>query len=260
MTTYKICKTFTSLKPQYQVGLILGFAFILRFIAASMEPYPSRDGYMYLSLAEFYQQGNIEQIADTHPWMPPLYPLVLSGLITLKFSAETSALIIAMLGSLIIMICAYSVTYTLTKKHHLALLALFFTAIHRDMIEGASGIEREALYFPLISLSLAFLVKAFEQGFKARFLSFSYLLAGIAYTCRQEALELLLILPIIIIVLYFNKKSDFKRATILSPALIIVFFIPSLIIHQFVNESTGSQWDPFNKQRTELLLDNLGGK
>ncbi|EDM27631.1 hypothetical protein LNTAR_20533 [Lentisphaera araneosa HTCC2155] len=260
MTTYKICKAFTNLEPKHQIGLIVGFAFVLRLLVAWQTPYPSRDAYMYLSLAEFYHTDNLAQIADTHPWMPPLYPLVLSGLIKLSLSTENAALIVSMVGSLIILLSAYSITHTLTKKHHLALLALFFVAIHRDMIEGASAIEREALYYPLISLSLVFLIKTFQEQLKPLFISLSFFLGGIAYTCRQEALQLVLILPIILIILYFTDKKHSKKLTLISPALILIFFIPSLILSQFVNESAGSKWDPLNKQRTQLLLDNLRGK
>ena len=260
MTTYKICKAFTDLKPKHQIGLILAFAFILRLLVAVQTPYPSRDAYMYLSLAEFYHTGNTAQIADTHPWMPPLYSLVLCGLMKLSLSVETAALIVSMLGSFVILLSAYAITLMLTKKHHLALLSLFFVAIHRDMIEGASAVEREALYYPLISLTLVFLVKAFSEHIRPSFLFPSFLLAGLAYTCRQEALQLVIILPIIIAFLFFSDRKQCKKITILSPLLIFVFFLPSLILSQFINESMGSQWDPLNKQRTQLLIDNLRGK
>ena len=225
-----------------------------------MHPYPTRDAFMYLSLAEFYHTANIEQIADTHPWLPPLYPLTLALLRKLSLSAETGALIISMTGSLIILLSAYKITDLLTKNHSLALLTLFLTATHRHMIEAASTVDREALYYPLISLTLVFLVKAFSETFNKAFFLLSSITGGLAYTCRQEALELLLCLPLILIILYFKDKPTLKKTTLLSPFFVLIFFIPSLIISQFVNESTGSQWDPFNKQRTQLLIDNLRGQ
>ena len=69
------------------------------------------------------------------PWMPPLYPLVLSLPIRFGINPEYGAVFISMFGSLVVLLCIYSIANKVFKSRHIAELCLLLAAVNRLMVE-----------------------------------------------------------------------------------------------------------------------------
>ena len=172
-----------------------------------------------------------------------------------------------MLGSLVVLFCIYSIANKVFKSRHIAELCLLLATVNRLMVETSYTIGREALYIPLLMISLNLIVLAFynepKKGKASKRQLLVYLGAlfgGLAYCVRQEGGEVLLALALFCLLNIKWNRFLFWQLLKKSPVIILLFFLPSLVLFQFCNKEIGSKWDPLNTERTKLFIKHLKGE
>jgi 4-amino-4-deoxy-L-arabinose transferase-like glycosyltransferase len=196
--------------------------------------------------------------------MPPLYPLLLAIPIYLGIDPELGAVCISMVGSLVLLFCIYSIANKIFKSRHLAELCLLLAAVNRLMVETSYAISRESLYIPLLAVAISFIVTALssepKQTKATRRQSLVYLgalFAGLAYATRQEGAEVLICFFLLIAICNSRHRKLFRQLLKKSVLFLLIFWAPSIVLHQFYNSDIGSKWDPLNKERSQLFIKHV---
>ena len=257
------------MRQTYTARLIflMALALVPRLLTWIQQPYITRDAYLYLTMGQYGAEGQWSKAFELMPWMPPLYPLMLSLPERVGINVEQGAIFISMIGSIVLLLIIYNIANMVFKSRHIAELCLLLAAVNRLMVETSSTIGRESLYIPLLALSLNFTVSALlkepknKRAPKRQYLLYlGMLFGGLSYCTRQEGLVIIVSIGLFMLCCIKWNKFLFRHLLRKSVLGIFVFILPSLMLYSFFNKEVGCEWEPLNKERTKLFLKHLSGE
>lgn len=175
---------------------IIGIAFVLRLFSWWMDSAVSRDGILYVNMAETWHGGGnyeimLEQVPDSE-WVPFLMIWLMKLLMTTGISAEAAGMGMSLvLGSLLPLI-VYGIATVVCEKKEIALGAALLTAVHPPLIELSIEIQRDTPYLFFAGIVIWSLLGAIKYR-KWYLWGLGGIAGALAVMIRYETFELLLL-------------------------------------------------------------------
>lgn len=208
--------------PKILTGILILFFFIVLFKNIDYVKFPNSDFFQYVD--DGYQYLNFKLPDSIYP--PPFAPLIISLFSKLFSNIEYPELFSA---HLINIICA---TLTLLniflifskRKPWLGLLIILLTATNKIYITNSLNITNEVVFTFFLTLTLLLYSK--------KHYSFSYLLGGLSFLIRYEAIVLVLA---IFVIDFFKKDKRVKLSHALMAIIPIIIWLVVLNFHSLGN-------------------------
>ena len=247
-------KIFTSPRYWQILIMLLLLASALRITRNFIIQRISKDGVLYVRMAEHVQNGERRTAFIENRRMPPLYILMITSMGQLGISLESAAMLISIIaGSLLIIPLFLVVRLFFGTK--IATFSGLLIAVHPSLVKISSTIMRDSLFLSLFVFAFCSLVFAIDKN-RLIFWGIGGCFTAWATATRAEGFELMIAVVLwIIIDLIMKKRRDGKlkidsvwRQSLAGPIIFILFFvITSLPILNAV-KGTASSWNPIDKR------------
>lgn len=222
--------------------------FVLSCMQWCFEPVISRDGILYLELAEtWYKSGSFFTETDrwSSLWIPPFYIWLIKLGYGLGLPAELVGRSISMACGVVLPWIVYLISEEIREDKRVSYVAAALMAVSPSMIEFSIEIQRDIFYLAFTGWSFYFSLRGL-----LRKEIWPWLPAGFCFCCavltRFEAMELPPILFFAFLLSGFKKYESWKRlilqGTALFCACMISFF--SLIYIMGIEKY---MWDSYSK-------------
>jgi len=180
----------THLKYWQIIILLVLLALALRGARCFIVDRISKDGVLYVRMAQGVAASDKSEAFIENRRMPPLYILFIAALNRIGISFETAAKIISLLaGSLLII--PFFLVVRLFFGDKAALLSGLLIALHPSLVKVSSTIMRDSMFLSLMVFSVAFIVFAIQKN-RYLYWGLGGLFAALASATRAEGFELLL--------------------------------------------------------------------
>lgn len=192
-------------------GILLA-SFILKLLCWYLDPIVSRDGCLYIRLAQiWYDTGNFKDILRVHETgIPPMFLYLMKCLMELGLSAENAGVWLNLILGTFTPLLAYGMAYEVTQRKDIAVCSAVLIACNPSMNEFSVEIQRDMIYLFLIGLVLWLLAAGIRRKCWS-FWAWSGLTAGCSMLVRYETLEMLIIVPVILIQLCAGRYLYWKK-------------------------------------------------
>ena len=183
----------------------------VRLVKLVFEPLLLRDGALYLRLAEVWYQTGVPKGNTSIPFLPLLCIKTLMGFCGDSEIAGRS--ITLFLGGLIPVI-GFILARMITHNIRFSLIAALCFILHPNLVSYSIQPLRENYYILLIGLLMITMVWNFRNTRTAGWIACGAII-GIAFFCRLESLEFLVIVAVEIAILELKKKKilSFLKST-----------------------------------------------
>ena len=247
-------KLFTS--PRYwQILLMLTLlAFSLRIARNVIINRISKDGVLYVRMAEHVQSGEQSTAFIENRRMPPLYILMIASAGRLGIPLESAAVLISIIaGSLLVMPIFLVVRLFFGTK--IATFSGLLIAVHPSLVDISANVMRDSLFLGLFVFAFSSLVFAIDKN-RLLFWGIAGCFTAWATATRAEGFELIIaVLLWMFVDIIMQKREDgtLKPALVWSRTLagplifLLLFFIASLPIINAV-KGTASEWSVVDKR------------
>ena len=216
--------------------LIFAASLAFRLLKLALDPELGRDSTLYLAWAEsWFDTGNyLFYDLDGPSRIPPLVPWAIKTAMASGFSADVVGRAISQFLGSLIPVTGFFFALKISRNIRIALLAAFVLIIQPDLVTFSVQPQRENFYLFFEAILLMLTVDAIlnestlEWGTCGIFLAF-------AFFCRLEALEFALIVPFILLLMFFFKKIELKQVFVRSAVFFAFFVMTFLLLLSFVN-------------------------
>lgn len=216
--------------------LIFAASLAFRLLKLALDPGLGRDSTLYLAWADsWFDTGHyLFYELDGPSRIPPLVPWAIKSVMALGFSADVAGRAISQfLGSLIPVI-GFFFALKISRNIRIALLAAFVLIIQPDFVTLSVQPQRENFYLLFNAILLMVAADAIvndstlEWGLCGMFLSF-------AVFCRHEAFEFIVLVPLVLLLLFFFKKIRLGQVFARSGVFLLFFALTFLLMLSFVD-------------------------
>ena len=216
--------------------LIFATALAFRLFKLVLDPGLGRDSTLYLAWADsWFDTGNyLFYELDGPTRIPPLVPWAIKTAMTFGFSAEiTGRAISQFLGSLI-PVAGFFFALKISRNIRISLLAAFVLIIHPQLVEFAVQPQRDNIYLLFNAILLMVATDAMVNDSTLEWGACGILLS-LAVFCRHEAFEFALLVPLVLLLLFFFKKIKFRQVFVRSAVFFAFFAMTFLLLLSFVD-------------------------
>jgi len=217
--------------------LIFGVSLVFRLMKMLLDPVLMRDSVLYLSLAEsWFETGNYAHtLVDTAS--PPLPLWSIKTFLAAGFNAEVAGRSLSIFFGSLTPVAGFLFTLKLCNNIRIALISALLLAIHPGLVAFSVQPLRENYYIFFDGLLLAMIAVSIKKDSMLNWGLCGFFLS-LAYFCRFEAVEFLLIVPFIIAVLFFCRKIKFTQAFLNASAFSLCFLLMTIFLLSFVDFET----------------------
>lgn len=181
---------------------------IARLIKLLLDPLLLRDSVLYLHLADiWFETGDYANVIKTKTITPPLPLYLIKKTMLITYSSEIAGRSISLFLSSMIPVFGYIIALKLFKKVKVAIICAFLLVFHPKMISYSIQPLRENYYLFFLGLVIIFAIKGIKDH-KAFIASGVFL--SFAIFCRYEAIETLLIIPIVMGYSYSKRQISLR--------------------------------------------------
>ncbi len=239
---------FTSLKYWHILIMLLLLACSLRIGRSLIVDRISKDGVLYVQMAENVKNGERSEAFIENRRMPPLYILMITFVSNLGVSLESAAMAISIVAGFMMVLPLFLVVRMFFGTKIAAFSGLLI-AVHPSLVRISSTIMRDSLFLSLFLFSFASILFAIQKN-RLLFWGLGGFFAALATATRAEGFEIITALILWMIVDLIMKKrnekqfkiADIWRQTLSGPLIfILLFFITSQPIVNAV-KGTSSTW------------------
>ncbi len=217
------------------VFLIVLVALFIRILISYQMEIISKDGVIYLSLAQYIKEGNLSLVLAHR--FHPLYPLTIALLSYLIGSLELSGKIISIISGTSLVIIAYWIIRPFLYPRQIY-LTLLLIALHPRLVSYSSDVLSDPLYFFLFMIGLFFIFRVvFMRSLFSAFLTGIF--CGISYLVRPEGLLLAIFVFISICYILFIKHINIKKALYIGFIAFLGFMLTGGPYIYYLKQSTG---------------------
>ncbi len=199
------------------------FSLAIRIFCWYMESTVSRDGILYLNMAEiWYDKGpaGLRLLIRQNIFIPPFFLYLIRVLMHVGFAAETAGIIISISAGTLLPAVIYRIIRVFPSTEEMGLAGALLIAVAPGAVELSTEIQRESLYLLFSGLVIWFMLLALKQRKNIYFVPVGLCIALAVWT-RYEALEFLpLAIFGILINLCYQKQTPWQAVQ----ALIICLF------------------------------------
>lgn len=190
--------------------LILLIVFIvglfLRILKLAIDPLLLRDSVFYLNQAEAWSESGKYQaiIQDGNGITPPLPIYLIKEIMAWGYNAEIAGRSISMFLGSMVPVLGYVIAIKVFKDVWTALLCAFLLCLHPSLVSISTQPIRENQYLFCIGVVAICLIDGIIQQ-RLRYFFWGGVFLSIAIYSRYEALEMLIIVPLIVLFLALRK-------------------------------------------------------
>ena len=207
------------------MSTIYVIALAVRLLKLIIDPLLQRDAALYLSLSEMWQtSGNYSQSIASGTIVPPFPLFIFVKMIDYGFDAEIGGRSVSLVLSSLIPVLGSVISFKLFKNSLITIITTFILIVHPVLLSYSIQPLRENFYLFFWGVTILAAINGIKNkrmkdwGICGLFLSLSFF-------CRYEALEGLIIYPILIVYLFLMKKINRKNAIV----SLIVFFATTFL-------------------------------
>lgn len=180
---------------------------VIRFVKLFFEPLLLRDAALYLRLAEIWHKtGEYLEITKDESRIPPLPLWCIKTLTDFIGNPEISGRSISLFLGGLIPVIGFVAARKITHNIRFSLIAALCFVFHPNLVAYSTQPLRENYYIFLIGLLLIVMIRNFTRTGVAGWIACGVII-GIAFFCRLEALEFLIIVIAEIAFLELKKKK-----------------------------------------------------
>lgn len=225
---------------------ILLFSFLLKLLSWRLKPTVSRDGCFYIRIAQlWYDIGDFHVLYKNlgYFWFPPLPSYLMKTLMHLGLSTEIAGIILNITLGALTPLIVYGIAFEITHQKNIAVCSAFLTAVNPALCKLASNVQRDMVYLFFAGLTLWLLTTGIRRQ-KNKYWCGAGLTCGCAILARFEALEFLIIVPVILFLLYATKHLNLKKSLFYSIVFFLCFF-GSIVALSFLMHSQNELWQNY---------------
>lgn len=207
--------------PLTILGVICLLALVLRLLAWWFEPTISRDGLLYIQLAQaWYETGNCTPAVSS---MFPLLPIYMIKMIMYSgLPVETAGLLLTISCGTLQPLVMYGIAKEVTRQEKLALASALLVAVSPTMIGLSIEIQRDICYLLFCGLQIYFIIRGIRKKSLLCF-GLSGIMLGFSISSRYEAAEMFPIVIFALLFLSITKYISWKKFTLCGSVFCIGF-------------------------------------
>lgn len=225
-------KSTTEDKEVVALLIIFTISLILRIFKLVLDPVPMRDSTFYLSLAREWLDNGMILNTDFHGPLLPIYTIKELARFTdidIEIAGRSLALF---LGSMIPAL-GYFISYKIFDDRKISVICAIILMLHPNLISYSIEPLRDSPYLFFEELIILEAIIAIKER-KTLNWFFCGIFSTLAFFCRLEALEYLLIIPLVIFYLYLKNYFSLRKfalniSTYIIPAFLSFITIPCII-------------------------------
>ena len=193
----------------YAILLVLSvlLAFGMRLLQFHLEPLISRDGTIYIRLAE---QWAVSGDYPRHAYLP-LLPWMMKSLFHMGLSLHAAGIAVNLVFGSLLPLVAWGILRQLTTHKEIALGAAFLMAFHPSAIGLSADVTRDTLYLFAGGSSVLFALYGIRSG-KWQGWCFSALFLAFGLFVRYEILELVPLIAAYFLIAPAIRSISLKNA------------------------------------------------
>lgn len=230
------------------IGLLILLALSLRAVKPLLVDRISKDGVLYVYMANDIAEGNIDSAFQKNRRMPPLYLFMMAGLHNAGMHTETAGQLISIIAGALLIIPIFLIAEMMFSSR-LAAMASFLVAVNPSLIKSSAKVMRDSLFLTLLFLAILFIIKAMKsERWNLQFWALAGCFSSLGVAVRTETVELIPIALICIIVELIILKRAGKP--LLAPAkkmvagfalMLLVYVVVAIPITKAIGSSL-STW------------------
>ena len=198
----------------------------VRVFKLIVDPILLRDSAAYLAISEqWFESKSYLQIITEGFVFPPLPCYSIVKLMEMGFSSEIAGRSLSLFLGSLIPVLVYIYISTISKKTVIRIIFVSIIVLHPSFIAYSIQPLRENYYLFFLAISIIAATKAIKYK-RALEWGMCGIATAIAFFCRYEALELLIIYPTIIFILFLKRAICLKKTL----GYISLFFISNVIL------------------------------
>ena len=193
---------------------ILLISFLLKLLCWHMDPIVSRDGSLYIYLSQiWYETGSFQGVIDAWNgfWLLPFPLYLIKSIMYTGLSAELAGVWLNLILGTFTPLLVYEIAYETVQRKDTAVCSALLAAVNPSMNALSVEVQRDMIYLFFAGLTLWMLA----AGVRRKKWYF-WVSAGLACTCaaltRFETVELLVIVPLSLLLLYTGKFCSGKKS------------------------------------------------
>lgn len=190
-----------------------------------LDPMLQRDAALYLSLAERWQEtGEYVQTMADGTVVPPFPLYTIMKLMNWGLDSEIAGRSIALFLGAMIPVLGYIVSYLIFNDVLVSGISTVLFIFHPTLISYSIQPLRENYYLFFLGLTIVAGIKGIKDhkikdwGLCGVFLSFSIF-------SRYESMEMLIVFPLLLLILFFSRKTNLKKTA----TLLFAFFATNIL-------------------------------
>ena len=191
-------------KKDWTIVIVTGFYLIsltVRIIKLILDPVLLRDSAAYLKLAEiWYNSGDYLQTTVNSFVVPPLPIYTIRKMMEWEYSSEVAGRSIALFLNSMLPVLGYIALSKLFKSKAIRFTGVLFLLLHPSLVSYSIQPLRENYYLFFSGLTIIAVIHAIQKN-SLKDWGICGVLSAFTFFCRYEALELLLICPVILLFL-----------------------------------------------------------
>lgn len=213
---------------------IFFMSFAVRLVKLVFDPLLLRDGALYLRLAEtWYKTGDYLEITKQESRIPPLPLWCIKTLMNFTGDSEIAGRAISIFLGGVIPVIGFIAARKITHHIRISLIAALCFVLHPNLVSYSIQPLRENYFIILIGLLLIVVIQNFRNTRTAGWIVCGTLI-GIAFFCRLEAVEFLIIVAIEIAFLKLRKNNTLSFIKTIG-IFLLAFILTSLSLFSFTD-------------------------
>ena len=216
--------------------LIFAASLAFRLLKLALDPGLGRDSTLYLAWADnWFNTGKyLFYELDGPTRTPPLMPWAIKTVMASGFSAEVVGRALSQFLGSLIPVVGFLFALKISRNIRIALLAAFMLVIQPDLVTFSVQPQRESFYLLFDAILLMMAVDAVRNDSTLEW-SVCGAMLSLTVFCRHEALEFALLVPLVLLLLYFFQKIKLKQVFVRTAVFFVSFAVVFLLMLSFVD-------------------------
>jgi 4-amino-4-deoxy-L-arabinose transferase-like glycosyltransferase len=232
--------------------LTVGFLILLAFSVRVAKPFLvdriSKDGVLYVYMADDIARGDLNEAFKRNNRIPPLYLFLMAGLGRVGLESETAGVLISVVAGVLLIIPVFLMAEMIFGPR-VATVSGFLAAVNPNLVNASSQVMRDSLFLFFLFCSLYLLFKALDgKKWNLIFWSGAGFCSLLAAATRTEGFEMIGVallaatVEAIVLLKHANPLSDLIRKRVAGLLCMCLVYYAASLPFSMALEHTPSTW------------------
>lgn len=205
---------------------------VLALITLWFEPTISRDGVLYIKLADIWRQtGNfstvVEQLGEHR--IPPLFLYLMKLLMNIGFSGNTSGIVLNLFSGACLPFLVYLIVQEIQDDKRISLASSLLIALNPTVISLAVEVQRDMIYLLFVGLFIFFFLRVIKSGHVYDWVICG-IISAVSFLCRHESIEFLFIAVLYLISSLIFEREKYRKKILCAIVFFMIFCITTFAL------------------------------